>query len=111
MSDRIVTRQSLIDMLEDDTKRVHVIGRALVALFDRQTRDEKESNDTRNTNMRGFSQSDARQGSLTAKYYLKHKTLQDWMVDNWMRNWRGYPRITKYWKQLDQVAKQRQKVA
>lgn len=107
MSNHIVTKASLIKMLEDDTKRIVVIGRACVALFERQTDDEQVANVTTESNFRGFSQSDARQGSLTAKYYIRHRTLADWMVEKWMKDWRGAPRIAKYWKQLDEVAKRK----
>lgn len=105
MSNHVVTKSSLITMLSDESKRAHVIGRACVALYNRQTSDEKATDATNTWNFRGFSQSDARQGSLTAKYYLKHKTLLDWQIEKWMKDWRGAPRIVKYWKQLDEVAK------
>lgn len=104
MSKHIVTKASLINMLSDDAKRPHVIGRACVALFKRQTAGEQEKNATDTWNYRGFSQSDARQGSLTAKFYMKHKRLEDWQIEKWMKQWRGAPRIAKYWKQLDEVA-------
>lgn len=107
MSKHIVTKDSLITMLNDESKRAHVIGRACVALFKRQTAGEQEKNATDTWNYRGFSQSDARTGSLTAKFYMKHKRLEDWQINNWMKEWRGSPRIVKYWKQLDEIARTR----
>lgn len=107
MSKLIVTAQSLNEMIvkADAEKRVHIIGRALVALFDRQTKDEKVLNDTNRWNMVGFSGADAKSGSLTAKYYLKHKTLLEWQIDRWMKTQRnGLPRLCKYWKQLNEIA-------
>lgn len=101
---QIVTRATLLNLLEDPTKRPHVIGRALVALFNNQTRDEKSSNITNHDNMIGFSGADAKSGSITAKYYLKHGTLLDWQIDQWMRDFRGYPRICKYVRQLNIAA-------
>lgn len=101
----LVTQASLQALLQDLNKRIAVIGRALVVIFNQQTRSEQSSNNTEIHNMVGFSGSDAKGGSLTAKYYLKHKTLLPWMVDNWMRDFRGSPRICKYWKQLDRAAK------
>lgn len=57
----IVTKDSLVRMLADPAKRGHVIGRALVALFDRnQTSSEQAANQTQFHNNIGFSGSDAR---------------------------------------------------
>ncbi len=100
----LVTRASLLELLNDDTKRPHVIGRALVALFHNQTRDEQATNDTKVNNTIGFTGTDARDGSITAKYYIKHKTLLPWQIDNWMKDFRGFPRITKYHRQLNLAA-------
>ena len=103
----LVTRATLLNLLRDDAKRQHVIGRALVALFNRQTRSEQAANHTDNLNWVGFSGSDARDGSITAKYYIKHKSLLPWQVDNWMKDFRGFPRITKYARQLNQIAQEK----
>lgn len=104
----IVTAQSINRMLQDPVKRQHVIGRALVALFRRQTEAERQTNDTRVWNTVGFSGADARQGSLTAKYYLKHKVLLDWQIERWMRPARnGLPRLCKYARQLNEIAQAR----
>lgn len=105
---QIVTRASLMALLQDEAKRPHVIGRALVALFNNQTRDEQSANHTTQDNTIGFSGSDAKSGSITAKYYLKHKTLLPWQVDMWMRDFRGFPRICKYVRQLNAAAAVRQ---
>lgn len=102
-----VTRDSLTTLLNDERGHEfvqHVVGRACVVLFNRQTRDEQVDNDTKMLNMEGFSGSDARQGSLCAKYYLKHKKLLDWQVAQWTKEWRGRPRLSKYWKQLNEAA-------
>ncbi len=105
----IVTKQSMIKFLaERDSELVmHYIGRALVALFHRQVEDEKKSNDTHYDNSLGFSAADAKAGSITAKYYLKHGALLDWQIEKWTADFRGAPRITKYWKQLDEIARQK----
>lgn len=100
----IVTKQTLLDMLNDEKKRQHVIGRALVALFNRQTQAEQSANTTDNLNGIGFAGCDARSGSLTAKSYIKNGTLQQWQIDKWMTPSRGYPRICKYAKQLNAIA-------
>lgn len=107
----IVSRDSLKQMIEaaDEAKRQRIIGRALVALFDRQTADEKQSNDTRNHNTVGFSGADGKSGSLTAKYFLKHGKLESWQVEKWTKPAKnGYPRICKYAKQLNNIAVSKQ---
>jgi hypothetical protein len=103
----IVTGVSLARMLNEASfeKRVTIIGRALVALFNRQTESEKSCNDTHNWNSVGFSGADGKSGSLTAKYWLKHRTLMDWQVERWMTPQRnGLPKLCKYAKQLNDIA-------
>lgn len=103
----IVTRESLQAMLDnaDDVKRQHIVGRALVALFDRQTQDEKRVNDTRLHNNIGFQGCDAKSGSITAKTYLARGELADWQVERWTRRGStGFSRICKYAKQLNEIA-------
>ena len=108
----IVTRESLQAMLDqaDAVKRQHIIGRALVALFDRQTQAEQSSNHTQVDNGIGFAGCDSKSGSLTAKTYLKRKALQDWQVEKWMkRGANGFARICKYAGQLNDIAINKQR--
>lgn len=102
----LVTKSKMIEALNDPRPgfKERYIGKALVAIFNFQTEEEKTHNDTETNNNIGFSGSDAKDGSITAKYFLKHGTLLDWMVDNWMKDFRGSPRITKYARQLNIVA-------
>ena len=102
----LVTKSKMIEALNDPRPgfKERYIGKALVAIFNFQTEDEKSSNSTDNSNQIGFSGSDAKDGSITAKYFLKHGTLLDWMVERWTRDFRGSPRITKYARQLNIVA-------
>ena len=102
----IVTKDSLTQMLvqAEPAKRVHIIGRALVALFERQTASEQSALSTTNENGVGFASSDAKSGSLTAKSYIARQNLVQWQVDQWMRPSRGYPRICKYARQLNEIA-------
>lgn len=104
---QIVTRDTIARMLDNPNRKYveAVIGRALLALLDRQTADEKIANDTRVWNAVGFSGADARSGSLTAKFYAKHGCLLDWQVNKWTKKGRnGYPRLCKYHKQLNEIA-------
>jgi hypothetical protein len=81
---------------------------ALVHLLNRQTADEQQINDTRYHNERGFTPSDARRGSITAKYYIKHKRLEDWQQDYWLQpNVKGCARIGKYYRQIAEEAAKR----
>lgn len=106
----IVTRDSLARMLANENPAYvqAVIGKALVAIFNRQTEDEKASNDTNKWNSIGFSGADAKSGCLTAKYWLKHKRLLDWQIEKWTKLSRGYPRLCKYHKQLNEIANQKE---
>jgi hypothetical protein len=102
----IVTRAYIANKLANPNAEyvMHFVGRALVVLLNRQTADEQATAHTTHTNNRGFSQSDAKSGTLCAKYYLKHNKLEPWMIGNWTRHWRGQPRIAKYWVQLNEAA-------
>ena len=100
------TRERFLALVtRTDEVGIHAIGRALVHLFNRQTADEKAENDTKCTNHRGFTSGDARQGSLSAKYYLKHKTLQLWQIAQWTRpSAKGTTRLGKYYRQIAEEA-------
>lgn len=91
-----------------DEVGMHAIGRALVHLFNRQTEDEKAATDTRHHNARGFTPADARRGSITAKYYIKHRKLEDWQIEQWLKRDRaGRIRIGKYYTQIAEEAKRK----
>ena len=112
MNKHIVTKDTLLALLNNCEKmRPHVIGRALVVLFERQTAAEQDQNATTQHNAIGFTGADGYSGCLTAKFYIKHKTLLDWQIDRWMKVGKsGYPRICKYWKQLDEAAQAKAKL-
>lgn len=103
----IVTRESIQSMLNNPNPDyvALVVGRALVRLFERQTEAEKASNDTNVDNGIGFAGCDARTGTLSAKYFLKHKTLQAWQVERWTKvEASGFAKLCKYHRQLNEVA-------
>lgn len=103
----LVSRESLQQMLDaaDAEKRQHIVGRALVVLFQRQTESEKAGNVTDRHNNVGFTSGDARGGSLTAKTYIKNRKLEQWQVDKWLKvQANGFARLTKYHKQLNEAA-------
>lgn len=106
----MITKNSLDRMIDEASveRRSLIVARAVLALWKRQTYTEQADNDTQVTNYRGFTKSDARQGGLTAKYFLKHGKIEDWMVERWLKpDVRGTRRISKYWRQLDQIAKEK----
>lgn len=103
----IVTKDTLSRMLANSNPAYvdQVIGRALVALFHRQTEAEKADNSTKNDNGVGFTHADGRQGALTAKYFIKHKQLLAWQREMWLApNKHGVARIAKYHTQLNDIA-------
>lgn len=111
---KLVTRESLQHMLNtsDVNKQQHIIGRALVVLLNKQTSSEQANNATLEHNNVGFSGVDGKSGAITAKYYLKHKSLLPWQINKWLKLGKsGYSRITKYHAQLNAsaVAKANQK--
>lgn len=105
---KLVTKDSFQTMLDDPRPEyvAAVIGRALVVVFNNQTKDEQRVNVTNKHNGIGFTGADAHSGCITAKYYLKHKTLLDWQVERWLKPSKstGYARIAKYWAQLNTAA-------
>ena len=107
MAKQLVTQESLQAMLDnpDQVYVAHVIGRALAALLNRQTQEEQSSNETRLHNNIGFTGADGRSGSLTAKSYIKRNGLQDWQIERWVKRGKnGFSRLTKYAKQLNEIA-------
>ena len=106
----IVTRDSLTKMLNEDSlfSTMHVVGRALVVLLNNQTADEQANNVTSHSNGYGFTGADAYSGTITAKYYLSHKRLEEWQIALWTRkNGRGVPRLAKYHAQLNVAAEEK----
>jgi len=102
----MLTREKFNELIDrDDEVGMHAIGRALVHLFNRQTQDEKATNDTKVHNNLGFTSGDARSGSLSAKYYLKHKKLEDWQLKSWRKpSAKGGTRLGKYYRQIAEEA-------
>ena len=106
------TKEKFTQLIAKDPEvSVHAIGRALVHLLDRQTAEESRILTTKVKNGMGFTPGDARIGSIAAKYYIKHKTLEDWQAKYWKKlNAKGDARIVKYWRQLaEEVQKKQEK--
>ena len=58
------------------------VNRAMVALYNEQTEDEKAVGNTRNTNGRGFSYRTAPKGTYYAKWVLSGKSLTGYHLEN-----------------------------
>lgn len=92
-------------VMREDCVGTEAVGRALVHLLRRQTHDEQQDATTRHHNNIGFTGADGRRGVITAKYFIKHKTLQDWQLEYWRTpNRKGVPRIVKYYAQIAEEA-------
>jgi hypothetical protein len=104
-----LTREQVVALvLREDAVGMNAVGRALVHLLNRQTREESRDNVTKNLNDVGFTPADARMGCIHAKYFIKHKMLNDWQVAYWRKtNAKGIPRVAKYWRQLSEEADKR----
>lgn len=102
----IVTKEWLAIQLKVDVNKV--LGRALMAIFMRQTESEKSSNHTRLINGIGFAKPDARIGSIGARQYMNGGKLQPWVIDVWLYKAKDdNPRICKYAAQLQEIAEER----
>lgn len=107
----MITRNSLQEMIENCQDKGKIIGRALLVVFRNQTNDEQNQNITRIHNNKGFTPADAHSGCIHAKYFLKHGTLADWMIEKWMKkNEKGIMRIAKYHAQVDVAAKEKSRM-
>ena len=103
----IITRDILQHMLEnaDEVKVQHIVGHALVALFERQTEAEQNSESTLQHNTIGFTGVDGEWGAITAKFYMKNNRLSTKQVNMWLKKGKnGFARIAKYHSQLNEVA-------
>jgi hypothetical protein len=95
-------------IIRDDAVGMHAVGRSLVHLLNRQTEDEKATAQTRHNNQRGFTSGDARRGTITAKYYVKHRRLETWQMAYWLKAQRnGTSRVGKYYTQIAEEAKKK----
>ena len=103
-----VTKEWITNYIRNqpDVKVANMVGRALVALFRRQTEVEQANNVTKEHNKRGFTAPDAKRGSTAAKTFLKHgRFTNEWQWKRWIIcNSKGVPRIAKYSRQLNEVA-------
>lgn len=100
------TKESIKTLLQTNDRAVE---RALLALLERQTEDERNSESTRHTNNRGFTQADAPKFTSMAKWVRRGGHLSPRQLA-WLRNGKSerYPsRIGKYAGQLLIIAQEK----
>lgn len=90
------TEQSIVELINSSDKAV---TRAVIAIYNRQTQDEKATHDTKHTNGIGFNSADAKLLSYCAKYAQQNNCV---LTGNFLETARK--RIVKYRKQLVQIA-------
>ncbi len=103
----MLTKQSIITLLQTDARAV---ARALIVLTERQTTDERNSEQTRHLNGRGFRPCHARMGTNMANFFKRQGYLTDRQVAYWRQTDRtGAMRIGIYAGQLLEEAMLKQK--
>lgn len=92
------TREDIIALLDTNDKAV---GRALLQLNARQTFDERQEEDTKYRNGRGFKPCHARMGTSMAEFFKRNGYLTPKQAAYWrVRDKNGSSRIGCYARQL-----------
>ena len=94
-TNKVWTEAAIIALLQSNNRAVE---RGILAIFARQTEDEKSTECTRHENSRGFSAADARSGSYMARWISSGKRLDGKFLD------KARKMAVKYRKQLVEVA-------
>lgn len=102
------TVDSIRELLRNNDRAV---GRALVALTNRQTSDEQRDENTKHRNDVGFMPCDARMGTSMARFFQRNGYLSDKQIAWWRRPRKnGRQRIEVYAAQLLDIATQHAKL-
>ena len=97
-----VDKQYIIDLLRRSDK---AIARALVVLTERQTNDEKDIQQTKYSNGKGFRPCHARMGTSMASFYQSRGFLSQKQINYWRHQMKdGKMRIEIYANQLLKIA-------
>lgn len=101
------SKEYIIGLLSRNDKVGKIaVARALVHLYNSQTSEEQCTNSVQADNGVGFTPVDAEFMSSCAKYVIRGYELTDRQLAALQKeNRKGVPRIAKYWKQLQNVAK------
>lgn len=104
---KLVTKDSLQTMCNstDPRKLMQVVGRALLALYSKQTLAEQAAQTTYVLNNVGFSGCDAEIGSSHARFYQERGYLTPKQMNVWLKKKaNGYCRLSRYHRQLNTIA-------
>jgi hypothetical protein len=100
-----LTKQEIVELILNND---HAVERALIVLFNRQTRAERATNSTRLHNDIGFTHADSHWGCINAKMVLGGRKLTPYQLAQWRKlDRRGTPRLAKYWRQLSEEAERK----
>lgn len=99
-----LTGTDIVNLLKTNDK---AIARALVVLKNRQTADEQVAKDCKHRNHRGFRPAHAKVGTSMAEFYEKHGYLTEKQIAYWRVLGKQGMRISIYWKQLLQEAREK----
>jgi hypothetical protein len=103
MSTQELNKDYIVNLLISNDKAV---ARALIALADRQTVDEKLCEETKYKNGQGFRPCHARMGTSMAEFYKKNGFLTLKQINYWRKPQKnGQIRISIYANQLLEIAK------
>ena len=98
----MLTKDAIVKLLETNDKAV---ARALVVLHNNQTKDEQQTESTRNRNGEGFRPAHAKMGSSMATFYIARGYLTPKQIMYWRKKMAdGNSRIGIYWRQLAEAA-------
>lgn len=101
-----ITKESLAELVRCNPYKV--IVRILQVVHRNQTETEKSLRACRVVNGVGFSKPDARLGTECIDLIAKYRTLPKTHLSIWLLpDKSGYPRIVKYWKQVEQSRKEK----
>lgn len=101
-----MNKSAIVELLLNNDR---ALARALVVLNNRQTADERVSEQTKYTNKRGFSAAHAKRGTSMANFYTRTGFLTPKQMAWWRAPVNGIPRITMYAGQLLEEAEAKAK--
>jgi hypothetical protein len=93
---------------QDSRFLMHFIGRALLVLLKNQTTEEQSSSTVVEKNGIGFVAWEAEIGTSHAKFYQQKKFLTEKQYNFWLAEKEGFARICKYYRQLNEAAKEKE---
>ena len=103
-----LNKENIINLLRNNDK---AIGRALVVLYNNQTFDEKQNQDVKYLNNKGFRPCHARVGSSMAEQFIRRGSLTPAQARYWRVAGKEGMRIGIYTRQLIEAAIEKKKGA